>query len=140
MARGVIGPATWPKAMLLCAAAAGAALALLRLLEALALRAPPPPAAGDQYHETRSLAALALLVGYVVAISYTGFAWATPVFIAGWLLLGGLRRPLLIALTSVLGTLGVLYFFVKVSTMPLERGRGAFEQATLTLYRLLGIY
>jgi putative tricarboxylic transport membrane protein len=126
--------------MLLCAAASGAALALLRLLEALAVRAPPPAAGGDAYHETRSLGAVALLVGYVVAIAYVGFAWATPVFIAGWLLLGGLRRPLLVALTSVFGTIGVLYFFVKVSTMPLERGRGVFEEATVTLYRLLGIY
>ena len=71
---------------------------------------------------------------------YAGFAWTTPIFIVGWLLLGGLRRPLLIALTSILGTAGVLYFFVKVSTMPLDRGRDVFEQATLTLYRLLGIY
>lgn len=141
MARGVIGPATWPKAMLLCAAAAAAGLALVRLLEALALRAPAPAAAGEAYHEPRSLAAVALLVGYVAALPLVGFAWATPAFIAGWLLLGGLRRrPLLVALTSVLGTLGVLYFFVKVSAMPLERGKGAFEAATVALYRLVGIY
>jgi len=141
MTRGVIGPATWPKAMLLSAAAAGALLAVLRLLEALALRSTREPAVGeDEYHEARSIGAIALLVGYGVAIPLVGIAWATPVFLAGWLLLGGLRRPLLIGLTSILGTLAILYFFVKVSLMPLDRGKGIFEQATVALYRLLGIY
>ena len=141
MARGIVGPATWPKAMLYCAAAAAALLALVRLLELLALRSPRESAAGkDEYHEARSIGAIALLVGYGVAIPLVGIAWATPIFLAGWLLLGGLRRPLLIGLTSILGTLGILYFFVKVSLMPLDRGKGVFEQATVALYRLLGIY
>jgi len=141
MARGVVGPATWPKAMLLCAAAAATLLAFGRLLELFAPRSSSAPAAdADEYHEARSIGALALLLGYGVAIPLVGFAWATPVFIAGWLLLGGLRRPLLVGLTSILGTLGILYFFVKVSLMPLDRGKGIFEQATVALYRLLGIY
>lgn len=141
MARGSVGPATWPKAMLLSAAAAGALLALARLLELLALRSVREPAGGaDEYHEARSIGAIALLLAYGAAIPLAGVAWATPVFIAGWLLLGGLRGPLLIGLTSILGTLGILYFFVKVSLMPLDRGKGVFEQATVALYRLLGIY
>jgi putative tricarboxylic transport membrane protein len=45
-----------------------------------------------------------------------------------------------VGLISVLGTIGILYFFVKLSAMPLDRGKGAFEQATVALYRLLGIY
>jgi putative tricarboxylic transport membrane protein len=141
MARGVIGPATWPKTMLLCAGTAAALLALVRLL---ALRAPPaqgaPPVAADDYHEGRSIGAIVLIVAYGAAIPLVGIAWATPVLIAGWLLLGGLRGPLLIGLTSILGTLGVLYFFVKLSAMPLDRGTGMFEQASVALYRLLGIY
>lgn len=138
MTRGIIGPATWPKAMLLCAAAAAALLAFIRLLELLSLR--EPDGGQTDYHEARSIGAIALLVGYGVAIPLVGIAWATPIFLSGWLLLGGLRRPLLICLTSILGTLGILYFFVKVSLMPLDRGKGMFEQATVALYRLLGIY
>lgn len=141
MARGVAGPATWPKAMLLGAAAAAALLALVNLLEVLALRSPRAGAgAADDYHEGRSIGSLTLLLAYGVAIPLVGIAWATPVFIAGWLLLGGLRGPLLIGLTSILGTLGILYFFVKLSLMPLDRGKGVFEQASVALYRLLGIY
>lgn len=140
MARGIVGPGTWPKAMLLAAAAAAALLTLARLLELAALR--PPRNAGDaeDYHEPRSIGAILLLVGYGVAFPLIGIAWSTLAFLAGWQLLGGLRRPLLIALTSILGTLGLLYFFVKLSNMPLDRGTGVFEQASVALYRLLGIY
>lgn len=141
MTRGLVGPATWPKAMLLCAAAAAALLALLRFLELLALRSPrEADGGGDEYHEGRSIGAIALVLAYGAAMPLVGIACATPLFIAGWLLLGGLRGPLLIGLTSVLGTIGVLYFFVKLSAMPLDRGKGVFEQASVALYRLLGIY
>ena len=140
MARGVVSPVTWPKAMLLAAAAAGALLALVRLLELLSLREPNPAQTGEDYHEGRSIGAVALLVAYGVAIPFIGIAWSTPVFIAGWLLLGGIRKPLTVGLVSILGSVGMLYFFVKLSVMPLDRGKGVFEQATVALYRLLGIY
>ena len=140
MARGMVGPATWPKAMLLLAAAAATLLALVRLVEMLGPRKARAAASEVDYHEGRSLGALALLVAYGASIPLVGFALATPVFIAGWLLIGGLRRPVLIGLTTLLGTAGVLYFFVKLSLMPLDRGKGVFEQATVALYRLLGIY
>ena len=141
MSRGVIGPTTWPKAMLLAAAACAALLALAGL-PALLGRAPGSPGGADamEYHEARSLGAITLLVAYGTAIPLIGIALATPLFIVGWLVLGGLRRPSVIGLVSILGTLGVLYFFVKLSLMPLDRGTGVFEQATVALYRLLGIY
>ena len=56
------------------------------------------------------------------------------------LVLGGYRRPVAVALVSTIGTLLILYLFVKASAMPLDRGKGIFEQATIVLYRLLGIY
>jgi putative tricarboxylic transport membrane protein len=142
MTRGVIGPATWPKAMLYCAAAAAGLLALAGLLEVFA---PHPEgkaggAAQSDYHEGRSLGAVALVMAYGIALPLAGFAWTTLAFIAAWLVLSGVRRLLFVALVSVLGTLGVLYLFVKVSLMPLDRGTGVFEQATVALYRVLGIY
>src|SRR5258706_433470 len=95
MSRGVIGPTTWPKAMLLAAAACAALLALARL-PALLGRAPGSPRGADpmEYHEARSLGAITLLVAYGAAIPLISIALATPLFIAGWLVLRGLRRPL----------------------------------------------
>jgi len=138
MARGVIGPTTWPKAMLFAAAASAALLALTRMLAARS----PVSLENEKidYHEGRSLGAIALLIAYGIAIPLIGIAWATPLFLAGWLLIGGVRRPLAVGLVSILGTVGILYFFVKLSLMPLDRGTGVFEQASVALYRLLGIY
>ena len=140
MARGIVSPVTWPKAMLLAAAAAGFLLAVVNLLEVLSLREPSPAEPGEDYHEGRSIGAVALLVAYGIAIPFIGIAWSTPLFIAGWLVLGGIRKPLTVGLISILGSIGILYFFVKLSAMPLDRGKGVFEQATVALYRLLGIY
>ncbi len=138
MARGVVGPGTWPKIMLYCAAACAAAVFVRNLL---ALRQTAPTRAqGPGYDDAKLLGGMGLLVAYGVAITLVGMAWATAAFLAAWLVLSGLRRPLAVALVSVLGTAGVLYLFVKVCLMPLERGKGPFEQATIVLYRVLGIY
>ena len=141
MTRGVVGPATWPKAMLYCAAVGAGLLTLSRLFEALATSSEQAEAAaGLEYHEARSLGAIALVLAYGFAIPLLGIAWATLAFIAAWLLLSGVRRPLFVTMVSVLGTAGILYLFVKLSLMPLDRGTGVFEQATVALYRLLRIY
>jgi len=140
MARGVVSPVTWPKTMLLAAGAAAALLALVNVLELLSLREPGPPDAGEEFAEGRSAGAIALVVGYGIAIPFFGIALSTPLFLAGWLLLGDVRKPLTVALVSIFGTAGILYFFVKLSLMPLDRGKGVFEQATLAIYRLLGIF
>lgn len=141
MARGAVGPATWPKTMLYCAAAC--ALGLFVRNAAAALRNPGRAAknrSGEPgYHELRAIAAIALVAAYGVAIPLIGFAWSTLAFVAGWLALGRVRA-LVAAPVAVLGTVALLYMFVKVSVMPLDRGRGAWEQATLALYRLLGIH
>jgi putative tricarboxylic transport membrane protein len=142
MARGLIGPATWPKTMLYCAAAC--ALGLFVCNAYAALWKPGVPVAAREsgepgYHELRSIAAIALVVAYGLGISLVGFAWSTLAFVAGWLLLGRVR-PLVVAPVAVLGTTALLYVFAKLSLMPLDRGRGVWEQATLALYRLLGIH
>lgn len=140
MARGVAGPGTWPKLMLYGAAACALAVFVRNLLAlryaALVGAAPRGPG----YNEGKLLAGMALLVAYGLGIAMVGIAWATLAFLAAWLVLSGLRRPLAVTLVSVLGTAGILYLFVKLCLMPLERGKGVFEQATIALYRVLGIY
>jgi putative tricarboxylic transport membrane protein len=142
MSRGLAGPATWPKTMLYCAAACAAVIFLRNLY---ALRDAVGPASGGEaatagYDDAKLLPGIALLVAYGFGITQIGIAWATIAFIAGWLVLSGLRRPLVVVLVSLLGTAAILYLFVKVSLMPLDRGTGVFEEATIFLYRLLGIY
>jgi putative tricarboxylic transport membrane protein len=143
MTRGIAGPTTWPKVMLYCLLASACAMFVRMLFGVIAgARAPDRPQADKDagYHETRLLAAIALLIAYGWAIPALGFAWSTLAFMVAWMVLGGLRRPVAIILTSAIGTVVLLYLFVKVSLMPLDRGTGLFELATVALYRVLGIY
>jgi putative tricarboxylic transport membrane protein len=148
MSRGIAGPGTWPKVMLYGAAVC-AALIFGRSATALwrsGGAAPGTPrnaedGGGAAEHDDMRLAiGIGLIVAYGIAIGFIGMAWATMAFVAAWLVLGGLRRPLTVVLVSTVGTAAILYLFVKISLMPLDRGQGVFEQATIGLYRILGIY
>ena len=139
MARGVTGPGTWPKAMLYCVAACSVIILIRNFIEMKA-GAPTTGAGESGFDDAKLLPGIALLIGYGIGIPEIGMAWSTLVFVACGLVLSGLRRPVAVVLVSVLGTAGVLYLFVKLCMMPLERGKGPFEAATIVLYRLLGIY
>lgn len=141
MARGLAGPGTWPKLMLYCVAACSLAVFIRFLLGLRQAAATEASAEGaPAYDDTKLVAGMALLVAYGFGITLLGMAWATAAFIAAWLLLSGLRRPLAVLMVSTIGTAGILYLFVKLCLMPLDRGKGVFEQATLVLYRVLGIH
>ena len=77
---------------------------------------------------------------YVVAIPVIGFALATVAFFLVWLPFGSVRKPYVVASIAIIGTIALLYVFVKLTTLPLERGIGVFDSVTVALYRVLGIY
>lgn len=148
MARGIAGPTTWPNTMLylvMFCAASWLLVDLIRLaldyrehqkVPARARRA----AATDQAAEGGDLriwVGLAIVMVYGFLIPVLGFMFSTLLFIALWMLLGGIRRPLMISLVSVIGTTVLLYVFVKLALMPLERGLGIVDQVTLAVYRFL---
>ena len=45
-----------------------------------------------------------------------------------------------IAATALLGTVILLYTFIKLVYLPFPKGAGPFERVTLALYRVLGIF
>ena len=138
-----LGPGFWPRLVLIglaaaCLAKLTGALARERGLGgALAVGeadgAPPlsrPKLAG----------AIALIVLYVLAAEPLGFALTTAGFIVAFMWLCGTRSPLAIAANALVGTVGLLYLFVKAVYLPLPKGDGPFEAVTLALYRLLRIF
>ncbi len=140
MARGIAGPTTWPTMMLYGVVIFALAWAVQRV--ALVLRqqeraavAPPTVARG-----ARVWFGIALILAYGFCLPILGFALATALYIVLWLLLGGIRAPLQIALTSLIGTTVFLYFFIKLALMPLDRGVGVIGEFSIALYRVLGIY
>lgn len=147
---GPVGPAGWPKAML-----AGVAIcALLWLLSVVIdlVRGRHRESAPDSFGTLAGAAAegqtgnMLAVVGVVVVLAYgfaipfLGFPLSTALFIIVWCLLGGVRSPVTLLATSLIGTTVLLYLFVLLARMPLDRGHGAIGEATVALYRLLGIY
>lgn len=138
--RGLFGPGFWPGAML-----AGVAVCATGWLvrNALALARGPAPArhaAAADPATARVLAGIALIVAYGMLIAPMGFAFATLLFVAAWMVLGGVRRPLTVLAVAVLGTATMMWFFAGVALMPLDLGKGAFETATVAVYKALRIF
>ena len=142
-ARGGIGPATWPKVMLIGIAVSAAMIVARELARLFAAQSHERGGAAKDapaYDNWKAAIGIALLVAYGLAVPFIGFALATALFLVVWLAVGGLKKPLTIALVSVVGTITLLYVFAGLSKMPLDRGIGLFDAATVTLYRALGIY
>lgn len=146
MARSIVGPVTWPRTMLagivICAVALVIRNAIVQLVESRRNRADvgPPPKPAALYDDRVAWSYIAALVCYGAAIPTIGFALGTLAYIASCLLIGGIRKPLTIGLVSTVGTVALLYMFAKVAYMPLDRGMGAFDGITVSIYRLLGIF
>jgi putative tricarboxylic transport membrane protein len=148
--RGLVGPSTWPTIMIWAVAMFGALWTLQRTLTVWRTRAYPSKAnflldapTDDALSTPFSMligmgVVLILVYGYLLAV--VGFAASTLLYLVAWCLLGGMRKPVQIGLIGLLGNTVLLYLFVKLASMPLDRGQGVMGEATIALYRLLGIY
>ena len=140
LARGQLGPGFWPRMALI--GLGGACVAKLveewrrgqggGVITATADRAP--------ISRARLAAGIALIVLYALLTPFLGFALVTALFVAAFLVLGGTRSLPAIAANVVIGTVGLLYLFVKVVYLPLPKGEGPFETLTLVLYRALRLF
>jgi len=134
-----LGPGFWPQ--LLCAGIFVCALARV----AQKLRARPVPAATkkdgeeDHFRWRRLALALALVVGYVLGTVYLGYILATTLFFVSFVWLGGQRRwyvaPLGLAIS-----LAFAFVFLKIVYVSLPSGVGIFDQLSVLIYQLIGVY
>lgn len=134
---GQLGPDFWPRLVL--AGLMGACV--LKILEvARAGPAKPRQVAALPLSAPRLTGGIALVLGYTALTPLLGFPLATFLFLLAFMRLAGGRRPLLLLSVSVLGTVALLYLFVKVVYLPLPKGAGVIEDFTIFLYRLLRIF
>lgn len=151
MARGIAGPITWPKTMLYAVIFFAAVWLILDLRlvmhEYRAHQKYPAKVSSAKASSTaatesdlRIWIGLAIIVAYGFLIPVLGFTIATFLYIIVWLLLGGVRKPILISLVSLIGTIVMLYVFVKLALMPLDRGQGVFGEITLSIYQFLKLF
>jgi hypothetical protein len=115
------------------------ALATAVYVAAARIPAVPVPGALGPDVWPRLAAARVLLGLYVAAAPVIGFPLANALFLATFMWVAGLHRPFRVGASSVAITVALLYLFVKVVYLPLPRGEGAFHDATLGLYRVLGL-
>ena len=135
---GQLGPGFWPRLVLIGLGAAS--LAKLVLDVRSVRRAADVTVERPAISPPLLVAGIATIVLYVVAAPLLGFAFATMLFVAAFMVLAGARSAAAIVATSVLSTVVILYVFIKVVYLPLPKGAGAVENVTLALYRLLGIF
>ncbi|MCF8150915.1 MAG: tripartite tricarboxylate transporter TctB family protein [Burkholderiaceae bacterium] len=142
MARGIAGPTTWPTFMLYGVMIFAFAWAIERLAQVLRQRegGAAVPQANNRPVSIHIWLGIVLVLAYGFSLPLLGFTFATVIYIPLWLWLGGIRSPISVPLTAVLGTVALLYLFVKLALMPLDRGVGVIGEYTIALYRLLQIF
>ena len=136
--RGQLGPGFWPRLALI-----GLAVACALKLREERRAAPGGAAAADSrpgVSAVRLGLGMACILAYVIAAPWLGFPLATAAFIAAFMATAGARGVAGIAATATLGTVVLLYTFIKLVYLPFPKGAGPFERVTLALYRALGIF
>lgn len=134
---GQLGPGFWPKAtLILLLFSCG-----IKALEIYFPRGKKPERPEGEplpaVNHTKLLTMIALLLATVAAMEAIGFLLANLLFLILFLRVAGVRKKSRLFLTSGLGTLFLLYLFVKVVYLPLPKGYWFFHDLTIFLYRIL---
>jgi putative tricarboxylic transport membrane protein len=79
------------------------------------------------------------VLGVVFLLETIGFVLANFLFLLLFMRIAGYRRMGSLTLISVLGTIILLYLFVKVVYLPLPKGQFFFDDLTIFIYRVLYI-
>lgn len=134
-----LGPGFWPQ--LLCAGIF--VCALVRVAQKIRARAEPVPGATkeevDHFLWRRLALALSLVVGYVLGTVFLGYILATTLFFVAFVWLGGQRRWYVAPLGFAVSLL-FAFVFLKVVYVSLPSGVGIFDQISVLIYQLIGVY
>ena len=83
---------------------------------------------------------IALVIGAVATMNQIGFLLSNFLFLLLFLRATGVRKKAPLLLISAGGTALLLYLFVKVVYLPLPKGRWFFDDLTISIYRLMGLF
>lgn len=152
---GTLGPDFWPKLILgliiatclyqmakvVIFGARGSASGVLDEMveESTKAHGDAGPVVGPERHLFVLLGGIALTAAYVWIIAQLGFFLATAPYVAAFIALGGYRRWGVNAAVSLIGTLAMMFFFMKLVYVSLPLGQEPFAQVTFFLMRVMGI-
>jgi putative tricarboxylic transport membrane protein len=134
---GQPGPAFWPRVILILLMISCG----IKAFEVLFSR-PRDSEAGDRdrlpaVNYPKLAALIGSVIGVVAAMPLIGFLFSNFLFLLLFMWIAGLRKKLTLFLTSALGTLFLLFLFVKVVYLPLPKGGWFFDDLTIWIYRVL---
>ena len=134
-----IGPGFWPQ-VLCVGIGIGAVVRLGQKLRSRKRQVAPDTASEtDEVRMPRLVIGITLVVGYIVGMLFLGYILATALFLISFIYLGGQRKWYVIPL-GVASSIIFAYVFLKVVYIALPSGVGVFDQLTVLLYELLGVY
>ena len=149
---GRIGPAVWPKAVivfmgLLCAYEIVKRLLVRSEFVARGLLSGTNAAPGqpvkredaEPHHHGMLLGGIALIAGYVFTVPWIGFFTATALFLAVFQWIGGFRRPAIALAIGLGGALALVVVFMRIAYISLPLGEGPFRAISIGLMRLIGV-
>ncbi len=135
---GQLGPAFWPKTILIFLMVSCG----IKALEVVGTRKKGAVKASGigRVNVPKLTAMIGVLFAGVFLMDVIGFAAANFLFMLAFLILAGVRKTWSLLLTSLLGTVFLLYLFVKIVYLPLPKGMWFFDDVTISLYRVLHIF
>jgi putative tricarboxylic transport membrane protein len=134
-----VGPGFWPQ-VLCVGIGIGALVRLGQKLRSRERRVMGNAASeAGELRMPRVALGIALVVGYVIGMLFLGYILATALFLIAFICLGGQRKWYVVPL-GIASSLLFAYVFLKVVYIALPSGVGVFDQLTVLLYELLGVY
>jgi len=92
-----------------------------------------------QVQTGKLVAMIVILLAAVACMEMIGFPLCNFLFLLIFMRVAGLKKKSYLLILSVLGTILLLYIFVKVVYLPLPKGQWFFTDVTIFLYRVLHI-
>ncbi|AEG62033.1 tripartite tricarboxylate transporter TctB family protein [Desulforamulus ruminis] len=143
---GRLGPDFWPKTVLILVMI----MCLMEIGQSFLRKPTKPPeeiavvddeASQESKQKYPRLLYLgsALTLGYVGLVSTLGFFLTTFLYLVAFMYVGRYRQTAVIWISSLLGTVFLVFIFVKVVYVSLPIGKGPFAEVTYLIYRLLSI-
>ena len=151
-APGRIGPDFWPKSILVllglvCVYEIIKNLLIGETFTAAGLLEKLMKDSGEAEGEEKQRSYPLILVGgviltiiYVLTISSLGFFLATVAYLALFMAIGRYRNWTVIAISSVLGALALVFIFMKVVYVSLPLGSEPFSAVSRWLLRVMGVH
>ena len=135
-----LGAAFWPRMILIflmvsCGIKAGEILLARRKAGAEGT----PAGLRPEVDSPKLAAMIVMVIAGVYSMDIIGFPLSNFIFLLLFMRIAGLRKKGSLFLTSFLGTIFLLYLFVKIVYLPLPKGQWFFDDLTIFLYRVLHI-